>query len=587
MVGDAVATARHRERGAVLPLVGIVLTTLILFASFALDLGYQRVMRRDLQALADVMALDLARQLDGRTESVILADPVFTAAKDASQDRNDDQLAGRGLVTTVELGSVNATGDFVDTGGGAVPTAVRVTAAGVMDNFFRPGTAAATRSAVGEIADNALARFRVGSSLVSVNPQTSSFIGQVLNDIVPGASVLSYQGLANANVGLQALGVALGVPIATATPEELLATNVGLNQLAVASAQVLQNQGDTAGATALNNLIAAGIPNTSINLGEALAAESGQGGPGLGSSVSVARLITTAAFLADGDHAVTIPASTLGIPGLASVGFRLTGIEAPREGGNTDGASATTQQLDLEITPSFNVNTATAAQQLCTYPSGERTLLNSLLGGLLNFLGCALGTVAPQALSVQVTGSPTLSLRLAEVTVSQSIDCASRQVTLTPTPASVRLLSNLQLDIQATLGTAVIPLLRWAVNANAVATGTSPAQTFTAVAPGTALPFGTLYTAFTPSTARVGANPLGLAGLLQVGPSTLQVLNLNLSTLASVVTAVIQPILNTILGQLDTLLLQPVAQLLGLNLGGSDLTQLWLQCDESAVRLSS
>ena len=50
---------------------------------------------------------------------------------------------------------------------------------------------------------------------------------------------------------------------------------------------------------------------------------------------------------------------------------------------------------------------------------------------------------------------------------------------------------------------------------------------------------------------------------------------------------VIQPILNTILGQLDTLLLQPVAQLLGLNLGGSDLTQLWLQCDESAVRLSS
>ena len=37
---------------------------------------------------------------------------------------------------------------------------------------------------------------------------------------------------------------------------------------------------------------------------------------------------------------------------------------------------------------------------------------------MLNFLGCALGTVSPQALSVQVTGNPTLSLRLAEVTVT-------------------------------------------------------------------------------------------------------------------------------------------------------------------------
>src|SRR5699024_7569416 len=153
-----------------------------------------------------------------------------------------------------------------------------------------------------------------------VNPQTSSVIGQILNDVVPGASLLSYQGLANANIGLDALGVALGIPITAASPEELLDTDVGLDELALASAEVLQDQGDTAAAAALNNLISTGIPSTSITLGDALAAESGQGGPGLGSTVSVARLITTAAFLADGDHFVTIPSSTLGVAGLASVG---------------------------------------------------------------------------------------------------------------------------------------------------------------------------------------------------------------------------------------------------------------------------
>jgi uncharacterized membrane protein len=65
------------------------------------------------------------------------------------------------------------------------------------------------------------------------------------------------------------------------------------------------------------------------------------------------------------------------------------------------------------------------------------------------------------------------------------------------------------------------------------------------------------------------------------------VLNVNISGITTVVASIIQPVLNTILGQLDTLVLQPIAQLLGLNLGGSDLTPLWLQCDESAVRLSS
>jgi len=60
----------------VLVLVAIVLSTLIGFTSLAIDIGYQRVVRRDMQAVADVVALDLSRRLDGRTAQTIMTTPL-------------------------------------------------------------------------------------------------------------------------------------------------------------------------------------------------------------------------------------------------------------------------------------------------------------------------------------------------------------------------------------------------------------------------------------------------------------------------------------------------------------------------------
>ena len=50
-----------------LPMVAIMLTVLMGASAFAVDIGMQRVARRDMQALADAVALDVARLLDGRT----------------------------------------------------------------------------------------------------------------------------------------------------------------------------------------------------------------------------------------------------------------------------------------------------------------------------------------------------------------------------------------------------------------------------------------------------------------------------------------------------------------------------------------
>src|SRR5688500_5676316 len=66
-------TINGRDRGATLPLVALLLPVLMLMTAFAIDLGRQRSSRRTMQARADIIALDMARLADGRTETEILA----------------------------------------------------------------------------------------------------------------------------------------------------------------------------------------------------------------------------------------------------------------------------------------------------------------------------------------------------------------------------------------------------------------------------------------------------------------------------------------------------------------------------------
>ena len=67
--------ARERdERGATALIVALLMSLVLLIVSaFAIDLGMQRAGRRDMQALADLVALDMGRLIDGRTRAQIEA----------------------------------------------------------------------------------------------------------------------------------------------------------------------------------------------------------------------------------------------------------------------------------------------------------------------------------------------------------------------------------------------------------------------------------------------------------------------------------------------------------------------------------
>ena len=63
---------RADERGAVAIVVAVLMSAvLVTVAAYAVDLGLQRVARTDMQSLADVVSLDLARELDGRPAAEI------------------------------------------------------------------------------------------------------------------------------------------------------------------------------------------------------------------------------------------------------------------------------------------------------------------------------------------------------------------------------------------------------------------------------------------------------------------------------------------------------------------------------------
>src|SRR3954470_12714160 len=152
---------RRDERGAIIPMVAMLLVVLIPSSAMAVDLGMQRVVRRDMQTLADVVALDVVRLVDGRTASQIQGGfnglPTMADALSRSVARNDDDVLGDAPTVTAMLIHIDTATGVIDTvSGGAirevtgteVPNAVEITAQGSVDFAFVGGRGPAARTAV-------------------------------------------------------------------------------------------------------------------------------------------------------------------------------------------------------------------------------------------------------------------------------------------------------------------------------------------------------------------------------------------------------------------------------------------------------
>ena len=115
----------NAERGAVVPIVAICLLFLMTMTAFTVDLGRVMLRNRDAQAVADIVALDLARKVDGRTVDQIKADPAWGDEIKLSRERNNFAEGGSRYVG-YRLGHViKRTREFVEDSGSAIPNAVQ------------------------------------------------------------------------------------------------------------------------------------------------------------------------------------------------------------------------------------------------------------------------------------------------------------------------------------------------------------------------------------------------------------------------------------------------------------------------------
>ncbi|MCX6397684.1 MAG: pilus assembly protein TadG-related protein [Propionibacteriales bacterium] len=515
---------RSRDESGVVAVFVAVITcfTLIPLSAFAVDIGMQRVARRDAQSVADVVALDLARQLDGRTYAQIMAaTPSLATLATRSSARNK---AGGDFAVTPELGTLSANYDpanpdayFVaTTTGSVVPTAVRVTATSSVGFTFLSGSGGVSRYAVAKA--RPIACYRLGSYAATVTSGNSALLNALISDGL-NLGVLSYEGLANANVSLLGLKSELGL----GTVDQLLNTNLTLNQLYLASASALQKGGgDAADVALLNNLATASFGSLpSVKLGDLLALSS-SADAALGATVNLLDLVAGSAFLANGTNALAVPTLTTGIPGVSATSASLKIIEK-EQGACEEGADAQTNQVSLDLT-------------FTLVPS------NTGLGGLFG-LKSGLTTVTVRVALAPATGR----LTKAYCTAPQGAD-------ITVTSGVMSLTAQVTTDLTL-LG---IPIARLDSTASTLSPSTSTALQFR-VPP---------YVLGTPKSSGSGTAvpPISVANgdvsLLGV---------INLGTLVGAITSgLITPLVNPLLANVNSILVGPLATLLGLKLGGAD-----------------
>lgn len=348
------------DRGAIAVLAAFAMTVFLFAAALAIDIGGRVEETRREQAVADLAALDAARDLssDAGTQDL--------AWRSALRNGIDHTVAGNS-VTAVR--GVVSNGVFTATG--VNPTAVQVTVGTAYSDFFGGGVANLQRSAVA-VTGSGEAQFWIGSTLVDINAGLGRFGGTL--------TLVGYNGLATGNVTLGALKTALG--FSAATPDQFLASTASVAQLVNASATLLNAGNPTASAalTTLGTQIAGTFNSTNtITVGQAVGIATGQGAA-FASSVNLLQMVTGGIQVANQKAGLSVSLA-VSLPGLAGASVSFSGITPPTISPyGPVGITATNNQVTATLTVSVNVSVAGLSISSVQLP------LSLILGGATGIL---------------------------------------------------------------------------------------------------------------------------------------------------------------------------------------------------------
>lgn len=336
--------SRERERGAVAPLVAVMLTLMIASAAFAVDLGMQRVVRSDMQALADVVALDLARELDGRPLAAL--NEALPGALQESRSANEGSVLGDVAGLSASWGAWDGA-TWVP--GADPPTAVKVEASGSVDFAFSPGEGGATRTAYAQASQSGC--HKVGSWAADLRT-SASILGPVLNAAGTGLELraVSYEGLATSQIRL----IDLASRISAGTPESALGVQLSVGTFLSTLVDVLGPSSAAASVIESQFLgrMAAALKMESISLGQ-LVSVAGDTNAALSSQLNVLDLVQGALFVANRENAVAVPGISVGVGNLSGVTVSAYVTQKPQVACGI-GSTASTSQISLRVGGNLN-----------------------------------------------------------------------------------------------------------------------------------------------------------------------------------------------------------------------------------------
>lgn len=402
------------ERGAILIMSTVGILLAVVAAALAVDIGTLAQQRRRDQKIADLAALDAVRDFAS----------MQVRAQESAQ-RNGFPLSTPGhSITAIEGRKVNGSCQAVPGSG-----TVCVTVNSPHKNSFLPGDhAVAARAVAGTQSE---AGFTMGSSLASASlddatenlPLLNRVFGRFLAGPTGQATVLSYQGLANANVKWRDLQAALGF----GTVNEMLTSNITMGQLLQATATVLNNQGVTSYDvyTDVIRLKANTTNQQTFKLGDMFSVASGYENKVLDSDINVLQLITGGAEVAnkntfiDAGYVINLPVNLPApLNTVANVNTKLgiKVIEGPKwyrgpAGGPTPPLK--TSQMEVTLTPHIDIDFTSPLFDLLGLQIGLASLqlvgdmpVKFIAAGALGFLEDVRCTAPNQGITVDVTSLP-------------------------------------------------------------------------------------------------------------------------------------------------------------------------------------
>lgn len=442
-------TRRADARGAAALLLTLVLCFVLLpLSALAVDIGMQRIARRDVQAIADTTALDMARALGAGTL------PTDAMATDSAA-RSTGSI-GRTPTVAVHVGHVAPTAPFrsdqsLGCGGAsqayndyfvraATPeqrNAVLVVVSTSVDFSLRPGEGGACRSAIAGVPGSgtspgraATACYSVGSFAAAVDTRNAALIDPLLRRLAEqtgvfsnsaAVSALSFQGLATSQVDLARLAAGLRL----GSVQELATATVGLHDLYTATLAALVQPSSATSVSALQTLVqASGATRTSVALGRILAIASGSGA-GATSTVDLLDLVGGSLAVVNGTNLADVDLGA-SLPGIAHANLRVMLIQGAHRFCGSVGDAATTA-TGTDLTEQLRVTTTAQLAPL------HATVAVPALPGLMGATSAvvALPTDVTTTVSVAPTSTTLTAIRCAGSPQGITLDVRNGLATVT------------------------------------------------------------------------------------------------------------------------------------------------------------